>query len=228
MNDLVVITGTSSGIGTAIAKKFLYEEYNVIGIDIKEEPKGQIWEYFKTLGKYHHYIADITKPETLPDIEDVSILINNAGVQNSEDDIEVNLKGTINVTKKYGLSTTSIKSILMIASTSAHNGCEFPEYAASKGGLLSYTKNVAKQIAPLGATCNSISPGGVLTSINDVVMKDIDLWEQVMNDTPLKRWATADEIAEWVFFLTVTNKFMTGQDVIVDGGESINQTFYWK
>ena len=53
-------------------------------------------------------------------------------------------------------------------------------------------------------------------------------WEQIMDETPLKRWATPEEIAEWAYFLTVTNKFCTGQNILVDGGESINYHFVWK
>ena len=49
-----------------------------------------------------------------------------------------------------------------------------------------------------------------------------------MNETPLKKWATPEEIAEWAYFLTVTNTFCTGQSIIVDGGESINSHFVWK
>ena len=56
--------------------------------------------------------------------------------------------------------------MLNVCSTSAHNGAEFPEYCASKGGLLAYTKHLAMRIAQYGATCNSISPGGVITPMN--------------------------------------------------------------
>jgi NAD(P)-dependent dehydrogenase (short-subunit alcohol dehydrogenase family) len=121
-----------------------------------------------------------------------------------------------------------IKSVLNIGSASAHTGAEFPEYCASKGGVLSYTKNVAMRVAKFGATCNSLDPGGVLTPLNECVIKDEKLWEQIMDETPLKRWATPEEIADWAYFLTVTNKFCTGQCIVVDGGESINYNFIWK
>lgn len=49
-----------------------------------------------------------------------------------------------------------------------------------------------------------------------------------MKETPLKRWATCEEIAEWAYFLTITNKFCTGQSIIIDGGESINFNFVWE
>ena len=86
----------------------------------------------------------------------------------------------------------------------------------------------AMRIAPFGATCNSLDPGGVLTPLNECVMNDPELWRQIMDETPLKRWATPEEIAEWAYFLTVTNTFCTGQNILVDGGEAINYHFVWK
>ena len=175
---------------------------------------------------YTHFVCDIRNTAQLPDLRDIDILINNAGTQN-EEDIDINLKALIEVTEKYGVQS-NIKSILNIGSASGHTGAEFPMYAASKGGVLAYTKNVAMRVAPFGATCNSLDPGGVLTPLNDCVINDKVLWAEIMNETPLKRWATAQEIAEWAYFLTVTNKFCTGQNILVDGGESVNFNFVWK
>jgi NAD(P)-dependent dehydrogenase (short-subunit alcohol dehydrogenase family) len=153
----------------------------------------------------------VRERDDLPDIDGIDILINNAGTQN-ENDIDTNLKALIYVTEKYGVRE-GIKSVLNIGSASAHTGSEFPEYCASKGGVLSYTKNVAIRIAPFGATCNSLDPGGVITPLNECVMNDAELWAQIMNETPLKKWATAEEIAKWAYFLTVTNTFCTGQNI---------------
>jgi NAD(P)-dependent dehydrogenase (short-subunit alcohol dehydrogenase family) len=60
------------------------------------------------------------------------------------------------------------------------------------------------------------------------VINDSELWEKIMDETPLRRWAAPEEIADWAYFLTVTNKFCTGQSIVVDGGESINFNFIWK
>ena len=214
----ILVTGTSQGIGKAIAERFLAEGHSVVGIDRQEKSIEN--------SEYTHFVCDVRDKENLPDINDVEILINNAGTQN-EDDIDINLKALIYVTERYGIQS-KIRSILNIGSASGHTGAEFPEYCASKGGVLAYTKNVAMRVAPLGATCNSLDPGGVLTPLNECVINDAELWEKIMDETPLKKWATPEEIAEWAYFLTVTNTFCTGQNILVDGGESINYNFIWK
>ena len=214
----VLITGTTQGIGKAIAALFLARGHQVVGID-------RLPASIKH-ADYTHHECDIRNTAALPAVEGVNVLINNAGTQN-EDDIGTNLKALIAVTEKYGLQK-EIRSVLSIGSASAHTGSEFPEYCASKGGVLAYTKNVAMRVAAFGATCNSLDPGGVLTPLNDCVINDPDLWAQIMDETPLRRWATPEEIAEWAYFLTVTNGFCTGQSIVVDGGESINRKFVWK
>ncbi|MBQ9150817.1 MAG: SDR family oxidoreductase [Clostridia bacterium] len=214
----VLITGTTQGIGRAIAMKFLTEGHTVIGID---RQAGSIPHK-----SYTHYQCDIRDTDKLPILDGIEILINNAGTQN-EDDIDVNLKALIHMTEIYGIQP-AIRSILHIGSASAHTGAEFSLYCASKGGVLAYTKNVAMRVAPFGATCNSLDPGGVLTPLNDCVMNDPVLWQQIMDETPLKKWATPEEIADWAYFLTVVNTFCTGQSILVDGGESINYHFVWK
>ncbi len=213
----VLITGTSSGIGRAIALEFLKNKHEVIGFDINNSTINN--------NDYKHYICDVFS-DKLPDLDDVEILINNAGVQNSKSDIDVNLKGSIRVTEKYAFQE-KIKSVLFIASASAITGSEFPEYAASKGGIISYMKNVALRIAKYNATSNSISPGGVLTESNNHVIKNEELWKKVMDETLIKKWAEVEEIAKWAYFVTVINKSMTAQDILIDNGEASKSNFIW-
>lgn len=213
----VLITGTSSGIGEGIACRFLREGHSVIGFDRQEASIIH--------SMYRHYRLDIRACDQYPELEPVDIVINNAGVQNDHD-IDVNLKGTIAITERYGIHE-KIRAVLMIGSSSGHTGSEFPEYAASKGGVLAYAKNVALRIAPFGATCNSLDFGGVYTELNRPVTENPDLWRQIMEQTPLQRWMSVEEAADWAYFITVTNRFCTGQNILIDGLEAGNAHFVW-
>ena len=213
----VLITGTSRGIGLACALKYLTEGHEVIGMDVCPDP-------LSSRPGYTHIVADITG--ALPEISGIQILINNAGVQEGGREIDINLKGSIAVTEKYGI-TPSLRSIVFMASSSASNGAEFPLYAASKGGILAYMKNVALRVAKHGATCNSISAGGVLTPLNAHIIDNPDLMRQCLNETLLHKWASAEEIADLCYYLTCINRSMTGQDLLIDNGEQLKSNFIW-
>ena len=215
----ILITGSSSGIGLKTAQFFLDKGFEVIGFDLL--PSSINHE------KYLHFAVNIAKKEQLPEIDNIDYIFNNAGLQNCEDDINNNLKGTINVTEKYAFQP-GIKSVLFNASASAQSGFEFPEYVASKAGIVGYMKNVACRLAKLGATANSISLGGVMTMSNKQVINDPKKWQKIMVATPLKKWATEEEVTEWVYFLLVINKSASGEDILIDNGEyNLNNTFVW-
>ena len=214
----ILVTGSSKGIGLAVAQMFLDKGHVVIGMDILPPAIDH--------PNYIHYQKDVSKKRTLPPIEGIEIIFNNAGTQN-KNDLDNNLIGAMNVVEKYAFQP-SIKSVLFNASASARSGFEFPLYVASKAGVVGYMKNCATRLAQFGATCNSLSLGGVLTSSNAPVMEDKRSWERIMQVTPLKKWMTLNEVCDWVYFLTITNKSMTGQDILVDNGEyNSNSTFVW-
>lgn len=225
----VLITGTSSGIGRAIAIKFLAENCEVFGIDLN--PNSIFGDSsVKNSDKYTHFVADISEKENLPELDGIEILINNAGIQTgTEKDIKVNLLGTMNVTEKYAFQS-SIKSVLFNSSVSSLTGNEFAYYVASKSGVTGYMKNCAIRLAnEFRATCNAVCFGGVLTDLNKPVIENENLWNKIMDVTPLKRWATVEEAAEWCWFMTAVNKFCTGQAIDISGGErNCADLFVWE
>ena len=218
----VLITGTSKGIGKACALLFLNQGHEVFGID-KETSSIEN-------KKYTHFIVDISKKELLPELQDMEILINNAGIQTgTEEDIQTNLFGTMYVTEKYAFQP-SIKSVLFNSSVSSLTGNEFPTYVASKAGVTGYMKNCAIRLAnEYRATCNALCFGGVLTELNKPVIENTKLWKKIMDVTPLKKWATPEEAAQWCYFMTVVNTFCTGQAIDISGGErNCADLFVWE
>ena len=214
----VLITGTSSGIGEACARRFLDAGHEVWGIDAQPESIEH--------PSYTHVVADIRNMASLPPLPEPQILINNAGTLEEDDAIEVNLTSTIAFTQRFA-DCASLRSVLFIASASARNGAEFPRYVASKAGIVAYMKNLALQLASRGVTCNSISPGGVITPANAHILESETLYAQVLNETLLHKWAEPIEIAELAYFLAVTNRSITGEDILVDNGEMLKSNFIW-
>ena len=213
----IVITGTSSGIGKAIAERFLQAGHTVYGLDVS----GQAIDH----AAYHHTVCDIrnASSDAIPAPE---ILINNAGTLNETAAIDINLKGTIRFTEQF-TDSPALRSVLFIASASARNGAEFPLYVASKAGIVGYMKNLALQLAERGVTCNSISPGGVVTPANRHILESERLYTAVKAETLLGKWAEPEEIAELAFFLTTVNKSITGEDILIDNGEMLKSNFIW-
>ena len=216
----IIVTGTSHGIGKAIAQRFVNGGHKVFGFDIEPTSLDH--------PSYTHLIYDVadsflTAPSIVPDPE---ILINNAGTLDEADALAINLEGAINFTELYE-NCESLRSVLFIASASARNGAEFPRYVASKAGLVGYMKNLALRLAPRGITVNSISPGGVITSANKHILENEKLYEAVLAETLLGKWADPDEVADLAWYLTMVNRSITGEDILMDNGEMLKSNFIW-
>ena len=213
----VFVTGSASGIGLAIAHCFLERGHRVVGLDLSESPLTHV--------NYRHLIGDI-RDGVPAGLEDTEILINNAGTLEESDAIDVNLSATVRLTEALA-DAPGLRSILFIASASARNGAEFPWYVASKAGLVGYMKNLALRVARRGVTCNSISPGGVITPANRHILEDEVLYQAVKAETLLGKWAEAEEVAELAYYLTVQNRSITGEDILMDNGEMLRSHFIW-
>ena len=218
MEMKVLVTGSAGGIGKAICRKFLEEGNIVYGMDILPSDI--------TDNNYTHIIHDIKNPD-YPAIEGIEVLINSAGVSTeTAEDIAVNLTAVIELTENYAFQK-SIKSVVNISSASALTGSEFPHYAASKGGLSTYTRNLAMRLAEYKATANSLCPGAVITDFNEHILKDETLYQAVADESLLKKWAEPEEIADWAYFLACVNRSMTGENLLIDNGEALNFNFIW-
>ena len=214
---LSIVSGSSSGIGRAIAEMLLERGHTVWGVDIAGAALSH--------PKYHHLQKDIRKvhAEDLPQPE---ILIHSAGTLEEEEAIDVNLAGTIRFNELF-LESPGLRSILFITSASARNGAEFPRYVASKAGLIGYMMHLAVELSARGVTVNSVSPGGVITPANDHILKSPVLYGAVKAETLLGKWATAEEVADLVYYLTAINRSITGEDVLMDNGEMLKSNFIW-
>ena len=211
------VSGSASGIGLAIAERFLKEGAEVWGFDIAESPVRH--------PDYHHVIHDVRGGD-FPELPEPEIVVSSAGTIEEADAIDVNLKGNIRFVERF-LESAALRSVLFIASASARNGAEFPLYVASKAGLVGYMKNLALRLAKRGVTCNSVSPGGVITPMNRHILENPRLYEAVKAETLLGKWAEPEEIAELAWYLTVLNRSITGEDILIDNGEMLKSNFIW-
>lgn len=213
----VLITGTTFGIGKETVKKFLKKGYSVIGIDIM--PASIIAPY------YRHHQVDVRDFNSLPDYDDIEIVVNNAGTVDETIAMDVNYNGYVNIIRKYCYQN-SLKCLINVASISGHVGLDTPNYAASQGARLALTKHLAMDLGKkYRARVISISPGAVITNLEPELYKDRIAMEKIADENILRKWILPKEIAEWIYFVAVVDKSMTGQDILVDNGEVANYNF---
>jgi len=213
----VILTGTASGIGKATAELFLEKGHTVVGLDIL--PPTIVHD------RYIHFQCDVGNAESLPEIEDANIIINNAGTIEEEDAIRTNLIGYVNVGEKYAFRS-SVESVVNVGSISGRVGLDYPFYSASQGGRIAYTKNLAIRLGKFNkAKVNCVSFGAVHSGLEPNLYKEQQLMNAVANESILKKWITPSEAAEWIYFVAVQNQSMTGQDILIDNGEEANFNF---
>ena len=239
-NKVAVVTGSAQGIGKAIAIKLANAGADVIVVDMDVEGVQQTSKEIessgvKTLGVKCNVadandVANLVSKiqETFPTID---ILVNNAGITRDnllmrmdEKDwdlvLSVNLKGPFLMTK--AISQVMMRQrrgrIVNVASVVGLMGnAGQANYAASKGGLVAFTKSVAKEFASRNITCNAVAPGFIETRMTEKLQDKAK--ENYIKAIPLNRFGTADDVANAILFLASDDaSYITGQIIGVDGG----------
>jgi 3-oxoacyl-[acyl-carrier protein] reductase len=241
MNQTVLITGASRGIGRASAVAFARNGYNVAVNYCKSKEKAaaladELNSYGVMTAAYQADVSDKTEVEEMfrkaeQELGKISALVNNAGIAEQilfSDITEekwdrmfaVNVKGAYNCTQavlpsmiheKYG-RIINVSSMWGISGAS----CEV-HYSASKAALIGFTKALAKEVGLSGITVNCVAPGVIGTDMNAAISGEI--LEELKENTPLNRIGTSEDVAEAILFLASDKaSFITGQTLSVDGG----------
>ncbi|SHI81359.1 3-oxoacyl-[acyl-carrier-protein] reductase [Geosporobacter subterraneus DSM 17957] len=236
-----IVTGGSRGIGKAIALKLAQLGANIaVNYTSKPEEAEKVVTAIKEMGRDAIAIkADVSNGEDVQQLIDeverhfptIDILVNNAGITRDtllmrmkEEDwdqvIAINLKGTYNCTKAVTRKMMKQKSgkIVNIASIVGVMGnIGQSNYAASKAGIIGFTKSVAKELATRGINVNAVAPGFIQTDMTEVLSEEVK--ESLMTHIPMKQLGTPDDVANVVAFLCSENaRYITGQVLNVDGG----------
>ena len=236
----VVVTGAARGLGQAIAIKFAQAGANIALCDLQEDWLSETLEKVKSLGSraetYGINVADVESvTEGIKAIESdfgqIDVLVNNAGITKdgllmrmSEADwdavLDVNLKGVFLCTKAVmrGMMKQRSGTIVNIASVIGLMGNPGQaNYAASKGGVISFTKTVAKELASRNVRCNAVAPGFIRTAMTDLLEEDVQT--KMKELIPLSRFGEPDDVANVVLFLASdASSYVTGQVLSTCGG----------
>lgn len=239
---VALITGGARGIGKKIAEKFARNGYNIVINYVSEKTDvNKLESDLSQNGKVEVLCikCDVTDfnscqemvKEAVNKFGKIDVLINNAGITKDnllmrmkEEDfdkvINVNLKGTFNMTKNvisYMMKKRSgrIVNISSVVGVSGNSGQA--NYAASKAGIIGFTKSVAKELASRNILANAVAPGFIETDMTDVLSESVK--ESIYSQIPLKKMGKPEEVANAVYFLgSDENTYITGQVLNVDGG----------
>lgn len=242
MNKKVaLITGASRGIGKKIAEEFAKNGYDLVANYVSDNTNiEELEKDFENLGAKVLFVkTDVTNFEdcesmvkkAIDTFGRIDVLVNNAGITKDgllmrmkEEDfnkvIDINLKGTFNVTrnvvpymvKQREGNIINISSVVGVCGNAGQ-----ANYAASKAGLIGFTKTLAKELASRNIRANAVAPGFIETDMTNILKEDIK--ENIGNQIPLKRMGTAEEVAKVVYFLADdASSYITGQVINVDGG----------
>ena len=236
-NKNVLITGSARGIGLAIAHKFASVGANVILNGLSGISDDILAEFAGYSGKVVAVIGDVSKSadaqriveEAVAALGSVDVLVNNAGITRdqlmlkmTEEDFEqvlkVNLTGTFNMTQSVLKPMTKARqgAIINLSSVVGLAGnIGQANYAASKAGLIGFSKSVAREVAARNIRVNCIAPGFIASDMTDVLPEKIK--EASLALIPMKRFGTPEEVADVALFLA-GQEYLTGQVITIDGG----------
>lgn len=233
----VFVTGSSRGIGKAIAQVFAQHGANIILNGRGEIPKELIDEIESNGVTCIGISGDISDykaagemiEKAVEQLGSIDILINNAGITNdklllrmSGEDfskcIDINLTGTFNMTQhavKRMMKQRSGRIINMTSVVGLMGNIGQANYSASKAGVVGFTKSVAREVAARGITCNAIAPGFIETEMTAILSDEI---KKKMNEQiPLKKYGQTEDVAKAAVFLA-ESPYITGQVLNIDGG----------
>lgn len=238
----ILITGGSRGIGKAVAIKFAEKGNQIIINYVSEKTdteklKNELLEagakdvlLIKADVSNSEDVKNMVK-ESIEKFEKIDILVNNAGITKdnllmrmSEEEfdkvIQINLKGTYLVTKevtKYMMKKRSGSIVNLASVVGVAGNAGQCNYAASKAGIIGFTKSIAKELASRNIRANAVAPGFIETDMTNVLKEEIK--ENINSQIPLRRMGSAKEVAELVYFLGEdASSYITGQVINVDGG----------
>lgn len=238
---VAIVTGASRGIGSQIAKQLASDGYTVVINYAGNEAKAlEVLESINNNGMiYKANVGNFNECEEMVNAVfkqygQIDLLVNNAGITKDNlvlrmtsddfnDVLNINLLGTFNMCKlvskimmkqKYG------KIINMSSVVGLHGNAGQANYSASKGGVISLTKSLAKEFAARNILVNCIAPGFIQTDMTDVLNDNVK--EAILNSIPLHKMGNVADIANMVSFLASDKaNYITGQCISVDGGMNI-------